>query len=224
MIFKRSNELNELYLDNFEGKLTQTIVLSHMSWSTYQAMLRDMGESQPIRTAYSQGILSLKSPSRVHEKINRLLAAIVQTLSGELNRQGINSGSKTIQNPELAQAIDPDSGFYLNRSELDTSDSEQIKSLLPDLVIEIDLTSPSTQRMDIYHDLKIPEVWRYSKSRGLVIYQYESFEYIESEISLTFPRVTATRLNDFLILRQTQPHNRVIRAVQNWSRKLEQRK
>ncbi|MDJ1175326.1 Uma2 family endonuclease [Roseofilum capinflatum] len=224
MIFKRSNELNELYLDNFEGKLTQTIVLSHMSWSTYQAMLRDMGESQAIRTAYSQGILSLKSPSRVHEKINRLLAAIVQTLSGKLNRQGVNSGSKTIQNPELAQAIDPDSGFYLNRSELHPSDSEQIKSLLPDLVIEIDLTSPSTQRMDIYHDLKIPEVWRYSKSRGLVIYQYESFEYIESEISLTFPRVTATRLNDFLILRQTQPHNRVIRAVQNWSRKLEQRK
>ncbi|MDJ1180243.1 Uma2 family endonuclease [Roseofilum sp. BLCC_M91] len=224
MIFKRSNELNELYLDDFEGKLTQTIVLSHMSWSTYQAMLQDMGESQPIRTAYSQGILSLKSPSRVHEKINRLLAAIVQTLSEELNHKGVNLGSRTIQHADIAKAIDPDSGFYLNFSEPENSDSGQDKILLPDLVIEIDITSPSTQRMDIYHDLKIPEVWRYSKSRGLVIYQYESFEYIESETSSTFPRVTATRLNDFLILRQTQPHNRVIRAVQNWSRKLEQRR
>ncbi|MBP0012780.1 MAG: hypothetical protein J7525_06640 [Roseofilum sp. SID3] len=53
MIFKRSNELNELYLNDFEGKLTQTIVLSPISWSTYQAMLRDMGHNRTIRTAYS---------------------------------------------------------------------------------------------------------------------------------------------------------------------------
>ncbi|MBP0028259.1 Uma2 family endonuclease [Roseofilum sp. Guam] len=198
--------------------------MSPISWSTYQAMLRDMGQNRTIRTAYSQGILSLKSPSRVHEKINRLLAAIVQILSKELHCQGHNLGLKTIECPDMAQAIDPDSGFYFNSSVPETSEGGEEKTGLPDLVIEIDLTSPSTQRMDIYSALEIPEVWRYSKRRGLVICQHQTFEYIESELSHIFPKVTATRLNNFLILRQTQPHNRVIRAVQNWSWKLEQRK
>ncbi|NEP54684.1 MAG: Uma2 family endonuclease, partial [Moorea sp. SIO3C2] len=69
--------INELELDSFEGQLTQTVVLSNISWLTYQAMLADMGEHRSTRVTYDQGVLILKMPSTLHEIINRLLARIV---------------------------------------------------------------------------------------------------------------------------------------------------
>ena len=83
-------------------------------------------------------------------------------------------------------------------------------------MIEVDITSPSTQRLDIYQALGIPEVWRYTKRKGLAIYQLQASGYVETESSLTFSSVTAAQLNDFLTQRQSQSENQVIRAVRCW--------
>jgi hypothetical protein len=73
--------------------------------------------------------------------------------------------------------------------------------------------SPSTQRMEIYRALGIPEVWRYTKQRGLVIYQLKSEAYEESSISLAFPQIKVNQLNEWLVQRQTQGENQVIQSV-----------
>lgn len=41
----------------------------------------------------------------------------------------------------------------------------------------VDITSPSGHRMETYETLGVPEVWRYTKQRGLVIYTLESSNY-----------------------------------------------
>ena len=69
--------VSELDLDSFEGQLTQTVVLSNISWQTYRAMLADMGDHRATRLAYHQGTLTLKMPSKLHEIINGMLAHIV---------------------------------------------------------------------------------------------------------------------------------------------------
>jgi predicted restriction endonuclease len=40
--------------------------------------------------------------------------------------------------------------------------------------------------------------------------------YVESAFSIAFPKVSAAELNQFLLLRQTQNENTVIRAVRSW--------
>lgn len=212
-----STQINELALGDFEGQLTQTIVLSNISWCTYQVMLADMGEHRAARVAYNQGTLSLKMPSKLHEIINRLLARIVKTLTEELGLDVVDVGSMTLEREDLQRGAEPDTGFYIqNAACLQGLDPEIPDDLPPDLVIEVDITSPSGRRLEIYEAIGVPEVWRYTKRRGLVIYQLAAQHYQESDTSAAFPKVTTAQLNEFLSLRQTQSENQVIRAVRQW--------
>ncbi|MFE4107356.1 Uma2 family endonuclease [Almyronema epifaneia] len=216
-----SAQISELDLENFAGQLTQVITLSPISWQTYQAMLADMGDHRSTRTAYNQGTLTLKMPSKLHEIINRLLARIVKTLTEELDLEVVDVGSMTLVRPDLEKGAEPDTGFYLqNASRLEGLDPEIPEHLPPDLVIEVDITNPSTQRLEIYQALGVPEVWQYTKLRGLVIYQLRSPAYFEAEVSGVFPQVTAAQLNLFLEQRQSQGENQVIRAVRSWIQEL----
>ena len=54
-------QLSERDLDDFDGQLTQAIVLSNIRWPTYQAMLADMGEHRFTRLAYNQGQIHHKT-------------------------------------------------------------------------------------------------------------------------------------------------------------------
>jgi Uma2 family endonuclease len=216
-----STKMSELDLDDFEGQLTQTIILSNISWQTYQAMLTEMGDHRATRLAYHQKILILKMPSKLHEIINRLLARIVKTLTEELNLEVVDLGSTTLEREDLEKGVEPDTGFYIqNAASLEGLDPQIPQNLPPDLVIEVDITSPSTQRMEIYQALGVPEVWRYTKRRGLVIYQLTSGIYHGSEISVAFPQISVTQLNEFLEQRQTQGENEVIRAVRRFIQNL----
>ncbi|PSN16012.1 hypothetical protein C7271_20475 [filamentous cyanobacterium CCP5] len=212
-----SAQVSELDLEDFDGQLTQTIVLSNISWPTYQAMVADMGNHRATRIAYDQGILTLKMPSKLHEIINRLLARIVKTLTEELGLEVVDMGSTTLERADLEKSAEPDTGFYIqNADQIQGLDPDIPDQLSPDLVIEVDITSPSTQRMNIYQDLGVPEVWRYTKQRGLVIYQLRSQGYAETETSMAFPQVSLVELNVFLTQRQSQSENQVIRAVRSW--------
>ena len=212
-----STTVSELDLNPLEGQLTQIIVLSNIRWDTYQLLLADLGDHRATRLAFAHGILTLKMPSKLHEIINRLLARIVKTLTEELDLEVVDIGSTTLERPDLEKGAEPDTGFYIqNASRLGGLDPEIPDQLPPDVVIEMDITSPSTQRLEIYAALGVPEVWQYTKQQGLVIYQGRSQGYSSSELSLAFPMVTAQQLNEFLNQRQTQSENQVIRSVRSW--------
>jgi len=217
-----STQVSELDLDTFDGQLTQAIVLPNISWKTYQAMLTDMGDHRATRLAYNHGTLTLKMPSKLHEIINRFLARIVKTLTEELGLDVVDIGSTTRDREDLKKGAEPDTGFYIqNATQLEGLDPEIPNDLPPDLVIEVDITSPSTQRMEIYKAIEIPEVWRYTKLRGLIIYHLKAGQYVEAEVSAAFPQVTATRLNGLLKERQQQTENQVIRSLRNWIQTLD---
>ncbi|ASC73750.1 hypothetical protein XM38_047220 [Halomicronema hongdechloris C2206] len=216
-----STQISELDLDNFDGQLTQTVVLSNISWQTYRAMLADLGDHRATRIAYNQGVLTLKMPSKLHEIINRLLGQIVTTLTEVLGLEVLNVGSMTLNRPDLQQGAEPDTGFYIQHApQLEGLDPVIPEKLPPDLVIAVGITSPSTQRLHIYAALEVPEVWRYSKRQGLVIYQLTPTGYAASAVSLAFPQVTAADLNGFLEQRQSQSENQVMRSVRHWSQSL----
>ncbi len=217
MVHTQTSEL-ELEL---QSKVTQNVVLSNVSWQTYRALLDDMGDHRTARITYDRGIIQIKMPSKLHEIINRLLARIVTILTEELGLDIVNLGSTTLEREDLDKSAEPDTCFYIqNAYQLAGLDPEIPENLPPDLVIEVDITSPSTNRIAIYFALGIPEVWRYTKKEGVKIYHSQtdspSQEYMESGFSLAFPQVSAEVLNQFLQQRQTQNENTVIRAVRDW--------
>nr|WP_228024598.1 Uma2 family endonuclease [cf. Phormidesmis sp. LEGE 11477] len=212
--------------------MTQTVCLPNIGWQTYKTMLRDMGDDRSTRIAYNQGIVTIKMPSKLHEIINRLLARIVTTLTEELDLEVISIGSTTLDRSDLQKSAEPDTGLYIqNADQIEGLNPDIPPNLPPDLVIEVDITSPSTQRMIIYQALGVPEVWRYTKRNGVVIYHLQaggqtdgqtSGYYIESARSKAIPQLSADRLNQFLTQRQTQSENKTIRDVRQWIQSLEQ--
>ena len=163
------------------------VVLHNVSWQTYQALLADMGEHRATRLAYDHGILEIKMPSKLHELINRLLERIITTLTEELGMNVLPLGSTTFN--RQAQAVEPDSCFYIQNSDRVNLEDNEPLDLPPDLVVEVDITSSLRSRLNIYKIMGVPEIWRYNR-QGFAILQLREGEYVECESSLT-PNISA---------------------------------
>lgn len=201
---------------------TQHILLEGVTWVTYQALLKDLGERRASRLAYDQGILEIIMPSDLHEIINRLLALIVTALTDELGMKIKCYGSTTLDREDLARGVEPDSCFYIQNVDLILGKKLDIKTAPPpDLAIEVDITSSSHHKFGIYLQLQIPEVWRYTERQGLVIYQLQAGEYVECEFSPTFSMISGTVLKQFFQLADTEDDNFIIRALREWLKKQE---
>ena len=200
---------------------TQHILLEGVSWTTYQALLKELGDHRASRLAYDQGVLEIIMPSDLHELINRILALMVTALTDELGMKIRSYGSTTLDREDLARGVEPDSCFYIQNVERILGQGRRLDIKTdppPDLAIEVDITSSSKRRFGIYLTLKIPEVWRYTEQQGIIIYQLRNGEYRECEFSPTFPMISGAVLVQFLQQAETEDDNSVIRALRQWLR------
>lgn len=196
------------------NQITQQIALNGVSWRTYQALLNDLGDHRSSRLVYEQGILEIIMPSELHEIINRLLDRIVTALTEELDMKVRAYGSTTLEREDLLRGVEPDSCYYIQSVEqLRAKKLDLQTDPPPDLAIEVDITSSSKRRFGVYQQLQIPEVWRYTRSQGITIYQFCSGEYQEREFSPTFPMISGAVLAQFLQRSDTEDDNGVIRAL-----------
>ena len=171
-------------LDKPQTDLTQIVNLPNISWQTYQNLKQDIGDRSGIRLSYNQGLLWIKMPSKIHEIINRLLARIVSTLTEELGLEIVDMGSASLDREDLARGVEPDTCFYIQNAQQLQGLNPQIPiNLPPDLVIEVDITSLSNQRMEIYQQLGVAEIWRYSVNQGLRIFHLQGQDYQEFSTS-----------------------------------------
>ena len=206
-----------------EGLDLPFVVLRNVSWSTYQALLADMGEHRVAQLTYHCGTLEIKMPSKLHELINRLLARIITTLTEELDLDIVPLGSTRFDNEEGGQGVEPDSCFYIQHAHcVEPDDDTPPQEIPPDLVVEVDITRSSTSRLVVYKMMGVPEVWRYNR-QGITILQLTKGEYGECENSSTFPMLSTDALTQFLEQgKQSKNHNRLIAELRKWIREQKQ--
>lgn len=96
-----------------------------------------------------------------------------------------SAGSLTLKCQALAVGIDPDNCYYIQNEPKVRSQSQiDLKNdPLPDLAIEVDITSNSVNKLEIYAALGVPELWLYN-GRILKFYQLVEWQYNECEFSL----------------------------------------
>jgi Uma2 family endonuclease len=193
-------------------------VLPNISWQTYAAMLADMGDRRTARLAYYHGVLEIRMPLGLHETINYILERIIITLTEEFGMKIRGFGSTTLNREDLAAGAEPDSCFYIQNCDRIRGRKINLKNdPPPDLVVEVDITSPSDRRFLIYRDLGIPEIWRYSAT-GIKIYKLQSNEYLETEFSIIFPIISGEILDGFLQQPESMDDNELIRGFRAWLR------
>jgi hypothetical protein len=85
-------------------------------------------------------------------------------------------------------------------------------------VIEIDLSHSSIDKMAIYAELSIPEVWCWRKGKLSVHLLNEAQEYIESETSLAFESFPVKELVKFMKIDPQKGENSRMREFRSWVR------
>ncbi|MBW4573763.1 MAG: Uma2 family endonuclease [Aphanothece sp. CMT-3BRIN-NPC111] len=197
----------------------QRVLLKNISWQTFETLLEEMGEKRGSRLTYDNGILEIMTPLMPHEYNNRLIHNLIVALAEELNINLKSVGSVTCKRADLSRGVKLDSGFYLqneplmrNKQELDLT-----KDPPPDLVLEVDFTSSSLDRLSIYAALGVPELWRYDQG-VLQIYRLQEGVYIPFVVSPAFANLPLTEIPRFLEESLRIGEIPMIRSFRDWVR------
>jgi Uma2 family endonuclease len=196
---------------------TEVIHLSGISWRTYETLLKELSDRR-LRLTYNRGNLEIMAPSPEHERFKKVSGRFVETLAEELEIRLEPLGSTTFKRPELSGA-EPDECFYL-----DNIDAVRGKKRLdltqdpaPDLVVEIDVARSSRNRLQVYADLGVAEVWVYDGA-SLVIHQWQNGMYITSQRSQFFPGIPIPEIAGFLQQAGKEDYLTLVKAFRGWVR------
>jgi Uma2 family endonuclease len=197
----------------------ERIILRDVSWQTYQQLLANYADNSAPRFTYDRGVLEIMSPSEPHERPNRLIALMVEIIAEELNIDVMDLGSTTFDREDLQRGFEPDSCFYI-QNEPRIRGKEEIDLTVdppPDLVIEIDITNSSLNKLPIFAQLGVPEVWRYDGNRVIIFHLIED-DYSERDHSIAFPFLTSSVIANFVQRGRAERRTVWLRALRTWVR------
>lgn len=175
------------------------VVLKGVSWSTFKALLADVGDDRAWRIAYDRGVLEIRMPLLEHEVPKGLIESFIEATADELEIEVMKAGSLTLEREDLTRAVEPDSCFYI-QNEASVRGERNInlpEDLPPDLAIESDYTNSSVNKDAIYAVLGVPELWRYQR-QSLQVYQLVEGKYQKCDRSLAFPFLAIAEIPDFI--------------------------
>jgi Uma2 family endonuclease len=195
-------------------------VLHDVSWEFYEQALREVGD-QHIFLTYDRGELEIMAPSSYHEIYKKLIARFIEILTLELDIPIASAGSTTFRRKDLKRGLEPDECYYVQnearmrrpRGKLDLK-----RDPAPDLVIEMEYTRHTIDRLGIYAALRVPEVWRYDLSRLTVMLLQKDGSYAESENSAAFPFLPMADFARFLARQGSTDETTLVREFRDWVR------
>jgi Uma2 family endonuclease len=124
------------------------IVLDNVTWEQLEQMdmaLIDTG----ARLTYLDGMLEIMAPlSEAHEEPKSTVSSLVEVFCREKDIRFYIHGSQTRGKKQDGARVEPDESYSIGA-----------KKSIPDLVIEVTVTSGGINKLEIYSRLKVPEVW-----------------------------------------------------------------
>ena len=165
------------------------VTLQGISWDAYERLLQDVGDSA-VRLTYDRGQLEIQmSPLLPHEKSDRFLERLVYRLADKFNKAIESGGAVTHKREDLERGLEPDACYWIEhepemrgKMDLDLSSDPP-----PDLIIEVDIHSSSIDRIDIYRELGVPEIWWLTTAGLQFLILNSGGEYQRQTHSRSFP-------------------------------------
>ena len=174
------------------------VILKGVSWSTFKALLADVGDDRAWRIAYDGGVLEIRMPLEEHEEPKRLIESFVEAIVDELEIELRSLGSLTLEREDLTRAVEPDSCFYIQNESLVRGRNINLPNdPPPDLAIESDYTNSSVNKFTIYAAIGVPEIWRYRRE-SLQVYHLVDGKYEKCDRSLAFPFLPVAEIPGFI--------------------------
>ncbi|OCQ95556.1 hypothetical protein BCD67_10020 [Oscillatoriales cyanobacterium USR001] len=170
--------MNPQILEKPVSNSTQCITLYDVSWEKFEAIESVLESCAGVRFVYLDRTLDIMTPlSDEHEDSKTTIRKLLEVYLEEKSIRFYARGSKTIGNLGLGGRKEPDESYNL-----------QSKKDIPDLAIEVIVTSGGVNVLEIYKRIKVPEVWFWQKGK-LSIYCLREQQYEQVEQSELLPNL-----------------------------------
>lgn len=177
----------------------ERVILHGVTWGLYERLLSEVGESPAMRVTFDNGLLQIMVVSAGRDNPNRTLGEIVVAICEETDADYCPAGSTTFKRPDLLKGFEPDSSFYFQHAAT-VRPKDEIDLPVdppPELVIEVDVTRDSLNRLPIFAAVGVAEVWRYAN--GVVsMFALRGGSYEPIVRSLALPVLEARAATEFV--------------------------
>ena len=198
------------------------VLLRGISWSTYEALVREIEGHRRLFLTYDDGDLEIMSPSSKHEWGKVLIGRMVEAYTEEFGIPICSLGSTTFKLEIQHKGLEPDECYYLQheaqvrgKDDLNLGDDPP-----PDLAIEVDVAKRVLRRLPIYAALGFPEVWQFVRSEIKVHLLGAEGAYVIGRQSACLPQLPLEKLEEFLRQRGETDETTWIRSFRAWVRTL----
>ncbi|OBQ40828.1 MAG: hypothetical protein AN487_00495 [Anabaena sp. CRKS33] len=176
-------ELSEL-LQAEDPEERQTI--TGVNWNNYEALLNDLGDSLQYRVTYLDGVIELMSPSRSHEIRKTIIGSLLEIYFEEKRIRYFPLGSTTFRKQAKRGGVEPDESYCIG-----------IEKEVPDLAIEVVVTSGGIDKLEVYKRLAVAEVWFFQNNQAVYHLRDENYELVaKSEL---LPNLDLSILSEYVI-------------------------
>jgi len=140
----------------------QRLIMNGVTWEQYSTLVNIYTDKYPsLHMTYSNGVLEIMTTSNEHERLKTIIGRLLEMYFVE-KRINLNGYGQTTIRQELVQkGLEPDECYCFG----------ELKEV-PDIAIEIFLTSGGIDKLEVYLGLQIPEVWFwYAKQQQWKLYR-----------------------------------------------------
>ncbi len=176
------------------------VLLRDSSWADYERLLEKRGESAVPRITYLDGLIELMSPSQSHESIKSTIGRLVDVFCLERGIEVSPYGSWTLKNEKKARGAEPDECYVFG---------DVRNPLVPDLAIEVEWTSGRIDKLAVYKNLGVRELWYWREGR-IDPYELRRGRYVLMEKSKALPGIDLVQLAKFI--ERPPPTTKTMRA------------
>ncbi|MEA5602974.1 Uma2 family endonuclease [Nostoc sp. UHCC 0252] len=165
------------------------VTLKDVSWEQFKGIETQLQENRNVRLSYLSGILEIMSPiGDKHEKVKSTVGLLLEAYMKKLGIRFYRRGGFTLEEPGYASGT-PDESYSIGT-----------EKEVPDIVIEIIVTSGTINRKELYKPKKVPEVW-FWKSNSIEIFRLsEQGEYEQVDRSVFFPDLDPALLLNYVAM------------------------
>jgi Uma2 family endonuclease len=194
------------------------ILLSNVSWDVFESLAAS--DCAGIRFTYDRGNLEIMSPSTEHEWFHKLLGRMIEAMTEELNIPVRSGGAMTLKIQLKQRGLEPDECYYvLNEPRVrGKRDIDLATEPPPDLAIEVDISSSSLDKMGIYSDLGVPELWFYDGVSLRVFQLQVGGNYLRQERSSSFSFIDLNEIQGFMERCEETDETSWLRSFRAWVR------
>lgn len=159
------------------------VLVHNISWDAYVVMSEALGNSgSHARLTYLEGALEIMTNSRDHETLKKLLARLLEAWADERGVELEGYGSTTFRKQAKERGLEPDECYCVGTMKE-----------VPQIALEIVVSSGLLDKLEVYRGLGVAEVWVF-EGQALTVHRLDGETYVAERASRVLPALDLGQL------------------------------